>query len=83
MELQSMSATACGQYDTRIRKTYIFRADNLIILAVFQETILMDTRAMGKSIATYNSLVWLYRHTHLRTNHTTQLIKVLCIDIGM
>ena len=37
---------------------------------------------MGKGIATYNSLIGLYRHIHQRANHAARRINLLCVDIG-
>src|SRR5699024_5773060 len=76
------SATGC-QYDGIIINTHIMRVNDFVSLYILQHTILVDTRRMGKSIATYNSLVGLHRHVHQARHHTAGWINLLCIDVGL
>ena len=76
------SATGC-QYDGIIINTHIMRVNDFVSLYILQHTILVDTRRMGKSIATYNSLVGLHRHVHQAGHHTAGWINLLCIDVGL
>ena len=59
------------------------RVNDFVSLYILQHTILVDTRRMGKSIATYNSLVGLHRHVHQAGHHTAGRINLLCIDVGL
>ena len=43
----------------------------------------MDTRRVGKGIATYDSLIRLHRHIHQARYHAAGRVNLLCIDISL
>src|ERR1700752_5267820 len=75
VKFQRMTTAAGSQYNSSTWKAYIFRTDDLVILAVFEETVLVDTRAVREGVAANDSLVGLNRHTHLLAHHAAHLVN--------
>ncbi len=78
---QRRAPRAGGKYNRILVDTDIFRVDNLVALTIFQYAILMYARAVGKGIASNNSLVGLHRHIHQRRHHTAYATYLSGVDV--
>ena len=79
--LQCSTPATGSQYDRVIIDTHIVRINNLIGLYILQDTVLMDTGRVCKSIPSDNRLIRLYRHIHQTGYHAACRINLLGIDI--
>ena len=58
------ASATCGEHYRRLVEPHILRVDYLVILTVFEYSVLMNARRMGESVTTHYGFVGLHRHVH-------------------
>ena len=80
--LQSGTSTTSRQDNSIIINTNIFRINDLVSLYILQNSILMNSRRMRKSISSHNRLIRLNRHIHQARHRPADTIYFGSIDIS-
>ena len=80
---QGCPSAAGRQYNRSLVDAYLFGVDNLVAFAVFQYTVLMNARGVGKGVAPHDGLVGLYGHVHEVGDEPARAVNLLGIDVGL
>ena len=80
--LQGVAAAARSEYDGVGIDPYIFGVQDLVVFAVLQHAVLVDTGAVREGIAAHNGFVGLHRHMHHGFHEGADLVDAFGIDVG-
>src|SRR5262245_61535633 len=78
-----MTTRASRQDNAAFGNTDIFRAEDLVRLPIFQETVHMNSRAVGKRVAPDDGFVRRHLHPETIGDQTTGSLELPSVDIGM